>query len=553
MKLLVVTEKCGPEEAQRDGGARVVATLQRTFGRDVAVAQFGERADAAARWHFRYPAMGGDRFARRLRNATFVADRVRDIALDFTDVLFVHASMQFGLAGAPIPSARVWTFPMFLSPSYSAAGEVVPSAYTEAERRVLATTSRIITPSDFERRQLLEIYGADASRIRVVPRGIDRGALCPRARHLDGPPRICSVGSIKRQKDTLALIRRFAAVRARHPGALLRVVGPVQDDTYSGIVRSEVRARGLDRAVEFTGYVPPAHLGDAVQDAHIHMSASACETFGRSIFETLAAGLPNVARRAGNAAAEFLAHVPYARFHDEDAAAVEAVDILLAGLPGFSTMAMEIGELFDDGVLGRLLAAEIRGEEALAVSDFDGTLFHKDDAARTRQAVEEFGRFPARVVCSARSVPDLLTRLDGLGASADWVIGCSGAVVADGRGRTLWRTGLSESDLATLQRSCSGSTPVLSEGAVVQLATTSALPRLRGYRVETYQGTSYVARWEASKLRAVHRLLRHIAWSGRVRCFGDGQYDDELLTFFDGKRVGTTPCRGSVPPELPHA
>ena len=32
MRVLIVTEKCGSTEADRDGGARLVATLKRVFG-----------------------------------------------------------------------------------------------------------------------------------------------------------------------------------------------------------------------------------------------------------------------------------------------------------------------------------------------------------------------------------------------------------------------------------------------------------------------------------------------------------------------------------------
>lgn len=543
MRALIVTEKLAPAPEQRDGGARLVASLRRGLGDAADVMQFDEGdapADRGARWRFRYPARGGDRFDRRLANADFIADRVREVAAGYTHVLFVHASMQLGFADAPLVGPRVWMFPMFLTPSYLAAGEEVPPAYTALERRAIARADRLLTPSHLELGHLVEEYGVPPERVRVVPRGVDRALLSSRARRLEGPPRICSVGSIKRQKNTLGLVRLFHAIRARWPGAELRVVGPAQDVGYAGLVQEEITRLGLEDAVELIGHVPPERLGEALTEAHLHLSASSCETFGRAIFETLASGLPNVAPAQRNAAAAYLEHAPYARFYRDDQEAIEAVDAVLRRHGELSSMALEIGELFDDEPLSRRIVAELRESEVLAVSDFDGTLFHKDSPERTRRCVEAFGRYPVRAVCSARGVPDLAAATAEIGVVADFLVGWSGAVVADGRGRTLWRDGLSPAEVEAIEaRVPAGAARVRDGEATVQIAVPAAeAPAdLHGLRIETYQGVAFVGRWQSSKLRAVHRLLRHLDWRGRVRAFGDGRYDHEMLRYFDGTLI----------------
>lgn len=545
MRLLIVTEKAGPEDDQRDGGARLVESLRKVLGDAASIAQFGDHASPQARWHFRYPPTQGDRFARRLERAPFVADRVRSIADEFTDILYVHTSMQFG---GPPPVARTWTFPMFLTPSYVASGESVPTAYTYAERRVLAGTRRVLTPSHFERRQLTGDYGVPEDSIRVVPRGVERRLFPPRVRHMDGPLRVCAVGSIKRQKNTLGLLRTFAALRARRPDARLLVVGPVQDAPYAEEVAREVVRLGLSDAVEFTGHVPPEHLSDVMRDVHVHLSASTCETFGRAIFETLASGIPNVARATGNAAAEYLAHVPYARFYDSEADQLDAIEDLVRDLPRYSAMAAETGPLFDDELLAARIAAELLEADVLAVSDWDGTLFHKSDPERTARCVAEFRKHPVRVVCTARSVDDMVRALDRHGLDVDWIVGCSGAVVADGNGRIVWHVPL-DVDLP-------GASLVVVDGAAVQAEVDAMLVDLPPWhRVEAYQGRAFVASWEASKLRAIVRLLRHLRWRGRVRAFGDGRYDEELLAYFDGVlvRPASVPTFLRQAKELTHA
>ena len=178
MRLLLVTEKFDAEPEQRDGGARLVASLVRAFGGDMDVLQFDLAHDPPrppSVWRRRYPHHHPDRFERRLRNADFVAEQVRTLAPQYSHVLFVHVSMQFGFAEAPLEGPRVWTFPMFLTPSYKASGEGAPAAYTARERACLQRTGRVLTPSHMEKLQLIERYGVSEARIRVVPRGVDIG------------------------------------------------------------------------------------------------------------------------------------------------------------------------------------------------------------------------------------------------------------------------------------------------------------------------------------------------------------------------------------------
>jgi|GEM_PF-2412128 len=543
MRLLVVTEKCGPEEARRDGGARLVQSIQRTFGASASVMQFGGCSDASARWHHRYPAGSSNRFLARLEHAPFIADRVREVATDFTHVVFVHVSMQFGFAEGPLDGVTSWTFPMFLTPSYRASGERVPREYTEAERRVLAVASHVLTPGHVERRQLVELYGVPEDRIRVVPRGVDRRCVSPRVRELDGPPRLCSIGSIKPQKNTVGLLHVLHAVRKRRPGATLHVIGPVQDEAYAARVRRAVERLGLGNAVRMRGYVPPEDLPVATEDAHLHLSAASCETFGRAIFETLAGGMPNVGRATGNAAAEYLRHVPYARFLDGVEEAAAAVDELLDDLPAWSAMAREIGELYDDRSLSARLAAELADAQFVVVSDYDGTLFHKNDAERTRRSIERFRRYPRKIVCSARPLEQVVSALRAHGIGVDGIVAYGGGVVADGSGRVLWSTPMDAELRGRLQAVLPSGREVRWEGQLLQVATTEpgACPTVPGARTEVYQDSVYAVPWAASKLRAVHRLLAHLGIAGRVRAFGDGPYDEELLAYYDGTRIHPTP------------
>lgn len=555
MRVLLVTEKCSQSEHERDGGARIVETLQRAFGPSLSIMQFGPRADPAATWYFEYPSSDPNRFLRRLANADFIAQRVHAHSHGFTHIIFIHLSMQFGLAQAGFQQGiTIWTFPMFLTPSYISSGEIVPVEYMDAERKALKLSKNILTPSYLEKKQLLEIYGIPHEHVCVIPRGIDMKFVSPSTRLLQGPAVFCSIQSIKPQKNTLGLVRLFAKLRHRLAGAKLQIIGPIQNPAYGRQVRAEITRLGLDNSVELTGYVPSSKLALAIQSCHMHLSTSLCETFGRSIFESLACGLPNVARRCDNAAADFLKDLPYIRFIDHEADMIEAIEQMLENLPKLSSMALEIGRLYDDESLAQLLVAKLCASEPLAICDFDGTLYHKGDPQKTKRCIESFSRYPVKVLCSARTTSDLLNQLQAYSLEVDWIISFSGAMISDGKGRPLWLNPLQAPDVAYLENKLLGLKRYEFEGEVLQLESSSQCWEGElGFRTQVYQGQTFISDWQTSKLRATHKLLQHIKWAGQVHAFGDGPYDEELLNYYDGILITPSPKNPSQQKELSYA
>lgn len=537
MKILLVTEKHGPHETQRDGGAKVVNTLKEIFNKNISIMQFGSESDVSAHWHFPYPINLPDRFKRRLVNADFIINKIQTVVQNFTHVIFIHVSMQFGLVNSSLRNGtHVWTFPMFLTPSYIVSGETVPQEYTKTEKLTLTKSEKILTPSYLEKKQLMELYSVPEERIFVIPRGIETRHLHPKVRYLEKAPKFCSIGSIKPQKNTLGLIQLFKMLYEKFPGAELKIIGPIQNNNYYTKVISKINEYGLEHAIKLMGYVNPTKLSSAVKDSHIHISKSKCETFGRTIFETLALGLPNISSAAENAAKTFLEDAPYIRFLDDNNTILNEIDKMLANLSKLSLMAVEIGELYDDRMLSKLLAAEICNKPAIVISDFDGTLFHKDNHERTLRCIECFRNYPKKVICSARQLGDLQEKLQHYDITVDWIISCSGGVIADGQGNILWLTPLDPDNISKLQVLYPQAKIIEEQGRILQFAisTDTMLPNILGVRVERYEDGVFVFDWKASKLRAINRLMRYIDWSGRVCVFGDGPYDQESLIYYNG-------------------
>jgi len=539
MKILLVTEKYNPDNNQRDGGARLVDTLKNAFDGCLQIMQFGLQVDSSAEWNFNYPISSTNRFKRRIANAEFIAWQVKAVEEHFTHVIFIHISMQFGLVDLPLrKEICIWTFPMFLTPSYQRSGEIIPAEYTAIERIALVNSLNILTPSHLEKKQLIEFYSIPEKQIHVVPRGIDISLLAPKVRSLKDSPSFCSIGSIKPQKNTLGLVDLFAKLIIKFPGSTLRIIGPNQDNEYYTMVLAKIQLLRLTNSIELMGHVIPADLAHAIKNCHIHISTSLCETFGRSIFETLASGLPNIARLKDNASAEYLSHLPYTKFVKDDNEALSAIEEVLSNLPKLSSMAIEIGRLYDDAMLSRLLAAKICSRKVIVISDFDGTLFYKNDVEKTTRCMRVFQQFQTKVICSARSINDLLENIKFYNLEVDWIIGYSGAMVTDGKGKLLWFNPLNINDIDRLKDLVPQFKVIKFEEEIIQIALPiESLPNITGLNIETYQNTAFISNWEASKFRAIHRLLRHINWTGSVKAFGDGLYDKEFLTYFDGELI----------------
>jgi glycosyltransferase involved in cell wall biosynthesis/hydroxymethylpyrimidine pyrophosphatase-like HAD family hydrolase len=544
MKILLITEKYEPEHSKRDGGSRVVATLKKSFGNILSIMQFGTSCNSSATWNFNYPIILQNRFDQRIANAKFIAQQIKKVEKDFTHIFFIHISMQFSIIDIKLrEDIIIWTFPMFLTPSYQISGESVPDQYIRLEKLALAKSNNIITPSYFEKKQLINDYSIPKEKIHVIPRDIDTSLLIPKIRSLIDKIKFCSIGSIKPQKNTLSLIDIFFQIQKKYPTAKLKIIGPVQNENYYIKLCRRIEKLGMNESVEFIGYLPPNKLFKAVQDCHIHISRSNCETFGRSIFETLACGIPNIARKTSNAAAEFLSDKPYAKFIDDETESVDAISEILDNFPQISSMALEVGKLYDEKIIAKLLVAKICNKEIIAISDFDGTLFHKKDPKRTQLSIEEFKRFPVKVICSARTIDDLLNQLNLHDLEVDWIIGFSGGVVADGHGNIICSVPLSLNEQTASEILLLDAKKLEADNKFLQISMpdyllpNSSILNKHNLRFELYENTVFIADYEASKLHAIHRLLKHINWQGQVKVFGDSKYDMEMINYFDGIKI----------------
>jgi D-inositol-3-phosphate glycosyltransferase len=189
------------------------------------------------------------------------------------------------------------------------AAEREPALRLAEERRIVATADRLVAANAIERNELVTAYGADVSRVAVIPCGVDTDVFTPgdamTARAALGLPPgllLLYVGRIAPIKGLETLLDAVGCLRGAGTPARLAVVGGETDeptDGHEADVRRRASALGLGDAVAFVGAQPQQRLREWYVAADVTVLPSYYESFGMVALEAMACGSPVVASRVG--------------------------------------------------------------------------------------------------------------------------------------------------------------------------------------------------------------------------------------------------------------
>ena len=189
------------------------------------------------------------------------------------------------------------------------------------ERRQLEAMDTIVAATPLDRQQMIESYGVEQDRIRVVPCGVDlrrfqQRELAAARAALGLPPTphklVLLVGRIEPLKGIDALIRAIALLVERRPawrGQLSAVVvgggAEHQPEQWNAEQRRLDALRtelGVREAVRFVGARSQEQLALFYSAADVVTMPSHYESFGMAALEGMACGRPVVATNAGGPA-----------------------------------------------------------------------------------------------------------------------------------------------------------------------------------------------------------------------------------------------------------
>ncbi|HEX9410086.1 MAG TPA: D-inositol-3-phosphate glycosyltransferase [Actinomycetota bacterium] len=189
-----------------------------------------------------------------------------------------------------------------------------PPARLAGEKRVIAGADRILAPTPLEADHLVNLYGADRDRIRVVPPGVDGTLFAPRPKdeararlHLANARLLLFVGRLQPFKGPEVAIRALAEAVARAPqvagDVVLAVVGgstgrDAQHDQATRLMELAADIGVSDRVVFFPPQ-PHERLADFYSAAEVVLVPSRSESFGLAALEAEACGTPVIAAATG--------------------------------------------------------------------------------------------------------------------------------------------------------------------------------------------------------------------------------------------------------------
>lgn len=184
-----------------------------------------------------------------------------------------------------------------------------------ARRRIVTrltarTAKRVITISEFSKREIVAHLGINASKISVVYPGFTSFGV---GRPSTGRQTVLFVGSIFNRRHVPELIEGFARLARTRSDVQLEIVGDNRTSPRID-VQSLVNATGIGDRIHLRSYIPDHQLRSRYAESAAFVFLSEYEGFGLTPLEALSAGLPvllldtPVAREVCGDAAAYVTH-----------------------------------------------------------------------------------------------------------------------------------------------------------------------------------------------------------------------------------------------------
>ncbi|MCH2517227.1 MAG: glycosyltransferase [Dehalococcoidia bacterium] len=188
----------------------------------------------------------------------------------------------------------------------SRAGESEPATRQQVEKELMASADHIVAFSPHERDAMVRLYQADATRIGLIPCGVDLSLFRPLDQQevreklgLNGEKVLLYVGRIEPLKGLELLLHTAAQLQTFEQIRVLVVGGGVGRDQEIDRLRELAKSLNVDKVFDFIGRVDQQDLPLYYNAADVCVVPSFYESFGLAALESMACGTPVVATRAG--------------------------------------------------------------------------------------------------------------------------------------------------------------------------------------------------------------------------------------------------------------
>ncbi len=175
-------------------------------------------------------------------------------------------------------------------------------------RRAVKSAQRIITVSEFSKREIVHFLGVPEEKVKVIYNGVgpefqpieDADAIKTRLeRYAIRRPYLLAVGNICRRKNQRATVRGFARWFSRNRASEHQLVIVGKPEAGVKNLLAEAARLGLDsNRVVLLGYVNDGDLPCLYGGAELFLNTSLYEGFGLPVVEAMACGVPVIVSRA---------------------------------------------------------------------------------------------------------------------------------------------------------------------------------------------------------------------------------------------------------------
>jgi glycosyltransferase involved in cell wall biosynthesis len=212
------------------------------------------------------------------------------------------------------------------STEFDRSGEHVNQVIYDIERMGMHSADAVITVSGFTRNIVVNRYGVDAGRVRVVYNGVDRGA--------DG---LLSEDAFPKQEKVVLFLGRITMQKGPEYFLLAakKVLEVVKDVRFYMVGSGDLMPRAVEMAAElgigdkvsFTGFVRGPNVEQIYRKAHVCVMPSVSEPFGLVPLEALKNDVPVIISKQSGVS-EVLKHALKVDFWDTREMANKIIAVL---------------------------------------------------------------------------------------------------------------------------------------------------------------------------------------------------------------------------------
>jgi glycosyltransferase involved in cell wall biosynthesis len=224
------------------------------------------------------------------------ADLARTVsAIPDDETVLIDGLIASSAAAQLLPhTGRIRITVLLHMPLATGAGTHHDASAERSERAVLRAAAGVVVTSEWTRQQILTRYAVPAHRVHVALPGVDRVAAP--ARPVRG--HLLCVGVLGHHKGQDLLVEALADLAEQDWDCVL--AGPIdRDPDFVEQLQARITRLGYGHRVSLTGVLTGASLSHAYSTADLLVAPSRLETYGMTVTEALAHGLPVIAASVG--------------------------------------------------------------------------------------------------------------------------------------------------------------------------------------------------------------------------------------------------------------